>query len=115
MKFRALIGAALMAAGLLVSGRAEAQELTVQRVIDCRGQGGDVARQGGPLLRQLLADGLARPDPFGLGLDTTPQGTLLDPDGNPLPSLLAIGPLTQSLLPLCTVPFTRQFLLPEER
>jgi uncharacterized membrane protein YczE len=26
---------------------------------------------------------------------------------------LAIGPLTQSLLPLCTVPLTRQFLLPE--
>ena len=28
---------------------------------------------------------------------------------------LAIGPLTQALLPLCTVPLTRQFLLPEER
>ena len=27
---------------------------------------------------------------------------------------LAIGPLTQALLPLCTVPLTRQFLLPEE-
>jgi uncharacterized membrane protein YczE len=26
---------------------------------------------------------------------------------------LAIGPLTQALLPLCTVPLTRQFLLPE--
>ena len=28
---------------------------------------------------------------------------------------LAIGPLTQTLLPLCTVPLTRQFLLPEGR
>ncbi len=28
---------------------------------------------------------------------------------------LAIGPLTQALLPLCTVPLTRQFLLPEHR
>jgi uncharacterized membrane protein YczE len=28
---------------------------------------------------------------------------------------LAIGPLTQSLLPLCTVPLTRQFLPPEDR
>ena len=28
---------------------------------------------------------------------------------------LAIGPLTQALLPLCTVPLTRQFLLPEQR
>jgi uncharacterized membrane protein YczE len=28
---------------------------------------------------------------------------------------LAIGPLTQALLPLCTVPLTRQFLLPETR
>ena len=28
---------------------------------------------------------------------------------------LAIGPLTQALLPLCTVPLTRQFLLPEDR
>jgi uncharacterized membrane protein YczE len=28
---------------------------------------------------------------------------------------LAIGPLTQALLPLCTVPLTRQFLLPENR
>jgi len=28
---------------------------------------------------------------------------------------LAIGPLTQALLPLCTVPLTRQFLLPADR
>ena len=28
---------------------------------------------------------------------------------------LAIGPLTQALLPLCTVPLTRQFLLPNQR
>ena len=28
---------------------------------------------------------------------------------------LAIGPLTQALLPLCTVPLTRQFLLPDQR
>lgn len=28
---------------------------------------------------------------------------------------LAIGPLTQALLPLCTVPLTRQFLLPRSR
>ena len=28
---------------------------------------------------------------------------------------LAIGPLTQALLPLCTVPLTRQSLLPEDR
>ena len=28
---------------------------------------------------------------------------------------LAIGPLTQALLPLCTVPLTRQFLPPENR
>ena len=43
------------------------QQLVAQRVIDCTGSIGDLTRGGGPLVTQLLADGLARPAPMGLG------------------------------------------------
>jgi uncharacterized NAD(P)/FAD-binding protein YdhS len=70
-------------------------ELLVQRVIDCRGPGTDYARLACPLTRKLLADGLARPDPCRLGLETTAQGALIRRDGAPSPVLFGVGPVTR--------------------
>lgn len=89
-------GIGTLRASLRRRGRAEVEERQVQRVIDCRGLGGDVAQMPDALLRQLLGDGLARPDPYGLGLDTTLQGGLIDRDGNPVPGLFAVGALTRA-------------------
>ena len=47
-----------------------------------------------PLLQQLLADGVARPGPHGLGLDADPDsGQLLDAHGGPQPGLWLVGSL----------------------
>ena len=70
-------------------------ELLVQRVVDCRGPGTDYTRLAGPLTRQLLADGLARPDPCRLGLETTAQGALVGRDGAVSPVLFGVGPVTR--------------------
>ena len=53
------------------------QQLVAQRVIDCTGSIGDLTRSGGPLVSQLLADGLARPAPSGSGVDCTTYGALI--------------------------------------
>ena len=69
--------------------------LGVQRVVDCRGPGADYARLPDPLIRQLLADGLARPDPCRLGLEATQQGSLVGAEGRPTPCLFGVGPVTR--------------------
>jgi uncharacterized NAD(P)/FAD-binding protein YdhS len=92
---------AVAANGLVVRWRApdgSAGELPVQRVVDCRGPGSDYARLPSPLTRQMLADGLARPDPCRLGLETTPHGALLDSKGVPSPNIFALGLVTRGTL-----------------
>lgn len=66
-------------------------------IINCSGPQEDVTRSADPLLRQLLAQGLARPAPLGLGLSLDDHGRLLTRDGMAHPHLYAIGPLTRSL------------------
>lgn len=71
------------------------ERLPVSRVINCTGPAGDAARSRDPLLRQLLADGLARPDAFGLGLNVDAESRLIGADGRPQPNLYALGPVTR--------------------
>jgi uncharacterized NAD(P)/FAD-binding protein YdhS len=52
-------------------------ELAVSAVINCTGPEEDVRRADDPLMADLLAAGLARPGPLGLGLDTEPDGLLV--------------------------------------
>ena len=47
------------------------------------------------LVRDLLARGLVRLDPLGLGLDTTPGLQLVGWTGRPNGSLFALGPATR--------------------
>ncbi len=76
--------------GSLVRHRME-----VRRVINCTGSSQDVANATDPLLRQLLADGVARPHACGIGLETDTEGRVVGASGEPHSSLMTLGPLTQ--------------------
>jgi uncharacterized NAD(P)/FAD-binding protein YdhS len=79
-------------------GQPVEQQLLAQRVIDCTGSTGDHCRSGEPLIRQMLADGLVRPAPLGLGVDCTTWGALIGARGQPSPNLFAVGPVTRGAL-----------------
>jgi uncharacterized NAD(P)/FAD-binding protein YdhS len=70
-------------------------ELRVGRVINCTGVFADFARVPHPLVRQLLDDGVARPDPLRLGLDVTKNGALLNRQGAISRRIFAVGPPTK--------------------
>jgi uncharacterized NAD(P)/FAD-binding protein YdhS len=69
--------------------------IPADRVVDCTGPETDCERTRDPLLRSLLDQGLARPDPLRLGLDVTPEGALIGPASG---RLFAVGPLTRAAL-----------------
>jgi uncharacterized NAD(P)/FAD-binding protein YdhS len=85
--------------GIDLSWRPRGGDATVtthaRRVINCTGTQGDVTRTHEPLLRNLLARGLIRPDPRMLGLEVTAQAETIGADGTPNPRLLALGPMTR--------------------
>lgn len=64
------------------------------RVINCTGPQSDLTRSNDPLLRDLVAKGLARPDQLGLGLAVNEEGRLLDSREQPS-RLYALGPMTR--------------------
>jgi uncharacterized NAD(P)/FAD-binding protein YdhS len=79
--------------------RTQAQQLLrVDRVINCTGPETDCRYVNDPLIKTLLARGLARPDRLSLGLDLDSNGALLDFAGTPSTSLYAIGPLRKGSL-----------------
>jgi uncharacterized NAD(P)/FAD-binding protein YdhS len=65
------------------------------RVVNCSGPGCDYDRIADPLIRNLLRDGLVRPDPLRLGLDVTGTCALRDRSGAIAPNLFAVGPVTK--------------------
>jgi uncharacterized NAD(P)/FAD-binding protein YdhS len=69
--------------------------VTVDRVINCTGPEGDYARSSLPLVRSLIARGLARPDAYRLGLDIDEDFTLLRADGRRAEGLVTLGPPTR--------------------
>jgi uncharacterized NAD(P)/FAD-binding protein YdhS len=75
-----------------------AEELRVGKVINCTGPDTDLSRVREPLVEALRADGLVRPDPLGLGLDTDEQGRLVDAAGRPSGRLWLVGPLRKGRL-----------------
>jgi uncharacterized NAD(P)/FAD-binding protein YdhS len=72
--------------------------LRVDRVINCTGPETDCRHINDPLIKSLLAQGLARPDRLSLGLDVDTNGALLDFAGTPSTSLYAIGSLRKGSL-----------------
>jgi uncharacterized NAD(P)/FAD-binding protein YdhS len=67
-------------------------ELAVAAILNCTGPRTDVTGSDDPLLASMLADGLIRPDPLHLGLDTDDLGALVDRDGDSDPRLITVGP-----------------------
>ncbi len=65
-------------------------------LINCTGPGTDVQRSNNPLLRSMLADGLARPDALSLGLATDERFRLLARTGDLQRTLYALGTLTRA-------------------
>jgi uncharacterized NAD(P)/FAD-binding protein YdhS len=63
--------------------------------INCTGPEGAIGRVEDPLVRHLLASGLARPDRLGAGLDVDEGSRLVGAGGAPSRHLFAIGPLTR--------------------
>ena len=77
-------------------GEHRSQTLLVDRVVNCTGPDYDLRRTGQPLLRSLLAQGLACPDPLGVGLVTEEFGTLTGADGRGTANLHYLGPLLRA-------------------
>jgi uncharacterized NAD(P)/FAD-binding protein YdhS len=71
------------------------RELRVGWFVNGTGPAADV--DGDPLLRGLVAAGLARPDPLRLGLDADPSGAVADAAGRPHDRMFALGPPLRGL------------------
>ena len=61
----------------------------VAAIVNCTGPAGILRH---PLMTDLLADGAARGEPLGLGLDVDPAGRLVDAVGRPWPDVHVVGP-----------------------
>ena len=66
--------------------------------VNCVGPTANIGASASPLLRQLLAEGLARPAALGLGIDTDGQDQVLDAQGRSDARLTAIGALNRGRL-----------------
>lgn len=66
------------------------------RVINCTGPTGDILAGHDDLVRDLLRQGLARPDPLRLGFDLDDGNRLRDARGEVIPRLFAVGPSTRA-------------------
>ncbi|WP_136684386.1 FAD/NAD(P)-binding protein [Falsirhodobacter xinxiangensis] len=72
------------------------ETLPAARIIDCRGILRDLESHGSPLIRGLLAQGVARMDPLRIGLDVGLDCRLIDANGNPVDRILALGPVSRA-------------------
>ena len=79
-------------------GAQAVERLPVQGILDARGIG-RVAETADPLLRRLIARGLVRPGPFGIGLDVRPD---LSVAGETPAPLWTLGPLLRGAFWECT-------------
>ena len=85
------------------------ERLTADRLVNCTGPGFREAAAADRLLAGLVADGLARPDPLGLGLEVTVEGALVGADGTASTRLFALGPPARAALWECVaVPDIRE-------
>ncbi|RDS82686.1 FAD/NAD(P)-binding protein [Dyella psychrodurans] len=81
----------------LPKGETTEQTLDADIIIQSTGLETDVRRTSHGLLQQLMTNGHVRSDPFGLGIEATPDGRLLH-DGKAWPRFFAIGSLLRGTL-----------------
>ena len=92
-------GLALRDGGFEVSVRTAAgpAQHAADVVVNCLGPRPDITRRADPVLRQLLAGGIAVPDPHRLGLDVDAAYRLRGADGTVSTAVRAVGPLTRGV------------------
>lgn len=78
-----------------VRARDEMRTLSVARVVNCAGPGADYSRISDPLVKNLLAKGMIRPDPLSLGIDVTSNCAVRNDRGAISGRLFAVGPATK--------------------
>ena len=81
-------------------GASGTEEVMAQKVIYATGIGGGAAADG--LVAHLVATGLARTDPHGMGLDVTPSLRIVRQDGGAAAGLWALGPIVRGVFWECT-------------
>jgi uncharacterized NAD(P)/FAD-binding protein YdhS len=74
-------------------GKDKIEAFDVGTVVNCTGPCSDVRTLPDPLIAYLRERGMIRPDPLGLGLETSDDGMLLDAAGKASPLLYYVGPL----------------------
>lgn len=72
------------------------ETLRVQRIIECRGLDNSLATSNNPVLRDLLQQGLVRPDDLNIGVQVTQDCAVVDNSGKASSSMYAVGPITRS-------------------
>jgi uncharacterized NAD(P)/FAD-binding protein YdhS len=70
--------------------------LDVSRIVSCRGLTSDPRRSANPLVARLVAEGLARADPLGIGLDVDNDCAVVDASGRASERIFAVGPMSQA-------------------
>jgi uncharacterized NAD(P)/FAD-binding protein YdhS len=95
-------GGALMAEGVTVTVAPRRRNDLISLppvawVINCTGPESH-ARAAQPLIRQMLAEGVAAPDELGLGVRADAAGRLIAGDGYPHGRLYGLGPLLKGVL-----------------
>jgi len=76
-------------------GKHAIETLEVEGITDCTGFSIDISKATNPLVRNLLEQGLGRPDRLGLGFDVDRSAALIDKHGVPSQDIFALGPLTR--------------------
>ncbi|GLQ90634.1 FAD/NAD(P)-binding protein [Dyella flagellata] len=82
---------------ILPKGQGKERTLDADLVVQCVGLDNDIRRTQHPLLQQMVTNGHIKPDPFGLGMQATPDGRVLH-DGSAWPRLFAIGSMLRGSL-----------------
>jgi uncharacterized NAD(P)/FAD-binding protein YdhS len=66
-------------------------------LVNAAGPASDVTQATSPLLHDMFATGIARPDPLRLGIDAAVSGAVLDATGAPSDVLFTLGPPLRGL------------------
>src|SRR5262249_38679762 len=67
----------------------------VKRIVSCIGIGVDPVQSTNPVVRNLIAEGFARPDELRIGIDVTTDCAVVDRNGDASARLFAVGPITR--------------------
>jgi len=77
-------------------GQTTPELLRVGAVVNCTGPTAVLTAADDPLLSDLFATGLARPDPLSLGLEVAPDGAVIGEDGTASDVIDYVGPLLRA-------------------